>query len=91
MSKTRITPLVRIGEWLPDRPENNNPGANDIRNVIVEGESYKPFKNFAATTNAVSTATRVFGAFSFIDDEGNVVNFAGDQFELFNGGMVTLQ
>lgn len=84
MSKHRITELIRIGEWLPDRPENNNPGANNVQNVIVEGESYKPFKNFAATTNAVSTATRVFGAYSFIDDDANILNFAGSQYELYN-------
>ena len=84
MSKTRITDLIRIGEWLPDRPENNNPGSNNISNVLVEGEDYKPFKDFNATTNAVSTASRIFGAFSFIDDEGNVNNFSGNQDELFN-------
>lgn len=84
MSKIRITDLIRIGEWLPDRPENNNPGSNNVENVTVEGESYKPFKNFASVTNAVSTGDRVFGAFSFIDDEGNVENFASDQHELFN-------
>lgn len=83
MSKTRITDLIKIGEWLPDRPENNNPGSNNVLNVIVEGENYKPFKNFATTTNAVSTATRIFGATSFVDDEGTVVNFAGNQNELF--------
>ena len=60
MSKIRISDLVRIGEWLPDRPENNNPGANNVENVLVEGESYKPFKSHATTTNAISTATRVF-------------------------------
>lgn len=84
MSKTRITDLIKIGEWLPDRPENNNPGSNNVLNVLVEGEDYKPFKNFNATTNAVSTATRIFGAFSFVDDEGNVNNFSGNQNELFN-------
>lgn len=83
MSKETITSLIRIGEWLPDRPENNNPGANNILNVIVEGESYKPFKNFASATNAVSTSTRVFGAYSFVDDDGTVTNFASDQYELY--------
>ena len=83
MSKTRITQLIRIGEWLPDRPENNNPGSNDVNNVLVEGESYKPFKSFSPSSDPVSTSTRVFGAFSFIDDDGTVANFAGDQFELY--------
>lgn len=78
-----MSDLIKFGEWLPDRPENNNPGANNVENVLVEGTDYKPFKTFQATTNAVSTEARVFGAFTFIDDEGNVENFAADQFELF--------
>ena len=84
MSKSRITDLIKIGEWLPDKPENNNPGSNNVLNVLVEGEDYKPFKDFKATTNVVSTASRIFGAFSFVDDEGNVNNFSGNQNELFN-------
>lgn len=81
--KTRLTDLIQIGEWLPDRPENNNPGANNVQNVIVQGESYKPFKKFSAATGVVSTSERVIGAFSFIDDEGNVSNFAGTASELY--------
>jgi len=83
MSKTQMTDLIKIGEWLPDRPENNNPGSNNVLNVTVEGEDYKPFKNFQATSNAVSTASRIFGALSFIDDSGTVFNFSGNQNELF--------
>ena len=81
MSKSRITDLIKIGEWLPDRPENNNPGSNNVLNVLVEGENYKPFKNFSGITNVVSTATRIFGAYSFVDDSGGVANFSGNQNE----------
>lgn len=84
MSKTRLSDLIKFGEWLPDKPETNNPGAINVENVIVEGEDYKPFKTFQSVTNAVSTASRIFGAYSFIDDEGTVTNFAGNQNELFN-------
>ena len=84
MSKTQITNLIRFGEWLPDRPENNNPGSNNVENVLVEGESYKPFQNFATSTNPTSTSARVIGAFSFIDKGGDVNNFAGDVGELYN-------
>jgi len=83
MSKTQMTDLIKIGEWLPDRPENNNPGSNNVNNVVVEGEDYKPFKNFQTSSNAVSTATRIFGAISFVDDSGVVLNFTGNQNELF--------
>jgi len=84
MSKIRTTTTLPIGEWLPDRGDNNNPGSNNVENVLVEGESYKPFKTFQTQSGVVSTATRIFGAYSFIDKDGNVENFAGNQFELFN-------
>lgn len=83
MSKTRISDLVKFGEWLPDAPENNNPGAINVENVLVEGLDYKPFKEFQAISAAVSTGVRVIGAYSFIDDSGDVNNFAGDAGELF--------
>ena len=49
MSKIRISDLIRIGEWLPDQPDTNNPGSNNVENVTVQGEDYKPFKAFGAT------------------------------------------
>jgi len=84
MSKVKTTPILPIGEWLPDRGDNNNPGSNNVENVLVEGGSYKPFRTFQTESEPVSTATRIFGAYSFLDSGGNVENFAGNQFELFN-------
>lgn len=83
MSKEKISPLIRIGEWLPDQPDNNNPGSPNINNVICQGDDYIPFKNFNDSSNAVSTGDRVFGAYSIINSGGNVFNFAGDQNELY--------
>lgn len=77
------SPLVKIGEWLPDQPENNNPGATNIQNVLVQGENYKPAKSFQETSGAVSTDSRVFGEFSFVDNAGTVHNFVGTQHKIY--------
>ena len=34
---------VPFGEWLPDQPEHNNPGANVANNVYFARQSYKRF------------------------------------------------
>ncbi len=81
MSKIRISDLIRIGEWLPDQPDTNNPGSNNVKNVTIQGQDYKPFQAFGATTNAIPD--RAFGAFSFLDNSNVVHNFAGTQNELF--------
>ena len=34
---------IPFGEWLPDQPEHNNPGANIANNVYFARQSYKRF------------------------------------------------
>jgi hypothetical protein len=34
---------IPFGEWLPDQPEYNNPGANTANNVYFAASSYKRF------------------------------------------------
>ena len=34
---------IPFGEWLPDQPEHNNPGANVANNVYFARQSYKRF------------------------------------------------
>ena len=34
---------IPFGEWLPDQPEHNNPGANVANNVYYALNSYKRF------------------------------------------------
>lgn len=83
MSKTKISDIIKIGEWLPDQPDTFNPGSNNINNVLVQGENYKPFKAFSESGGAVSSTGRVYNAYSFIDKAGTVHNFAATKSNLW--------
>ena len=37
---------IPFGEWLPDQPEYNNPGANTANNVYFAASSYSSKKVF---------------------------------------------
>lgn len=83
MSQTKITPVFKIGEWLPDFLDTFNPGSNNVNNVLCQGENYKPFKAFTASGSAVSSTGRVYNAYSFIDKSGTVHNFAATKANLW--------
>lgn len=83
VSKTKITPLFKIGEWLPDQLDTFNIGSNNVNNVLCQGENYKPFKAFSESGSAVSSTGRIYNAYSFVDKAGTVHNFAATKSNLW--------
>ena len=50
---------VPFGEWLPDQPEHNNPGANVANNVYYALNSYKRFPSLVNySTNTITKNSR---------------------------------
>ena len=72
---------VPFGEWLPDLPEHENPGAIIARNVIPEIASYRSLNSPKAFTNALAKAC--LGTFWLQATDGTVFNFAGDANALY--------
>ena len=81
---------IPFGEWLPDQPEHNNPGANVANNVYYALNSYKRFPSLVNySTNTITKDSR--GAASFRDNSNTVFNFVANQetiFELTGGAFV---
>lgn len=73
--------LIEFGEYLPDLPSYNNPGATVAKNVIPSGNSYEPFLGPVVYSNAIDA--RCQGAVSTKDSSGNTVNFAGNASKLY--------
>ena len=81
---------IPFGEWLPDQPEHNNPGANVANNVYFAAQSYKRFPSLVNySSNTISTDSR--GAGSFRDNANNVYNFVATNTDLYqlDGGTFT--
>jgi hypothetical protein len=81
---------IPFGEWLPDQPEHNNPGANVANNVYFATQSYKRFPSLVNySSNTISTDSR--GAGSFRDNANNVYNFVATNTDLYqlDGGTFT--
>lgn len=73
--------VIPFGEWLPDLPVLENPGATVATNVIPAATSYRPFQSLAPFTSALSAYCR--GAISVLDNAGNSYIFAGDDDNLY--------
>ena len=81
---------IPFGEWLPDQPEHNNPGANVANNVYYALNSYKRFPSLVNySTNTTTKDSR--GAGSFRDNANTVFNFVATQDTLYEltGGAFT--
>jgi len=81
---------VPFGEWLPDQPEHNNPGANVANNVYYALNSYKRFPSLVNySTNTITKNSR--GAGSFRDNSNTVFNFVANEETIFEltGGAFT--
>ena len=81
---------VPFGEWLPDQPEHNNPGANVANNVYYALNSYKRFPSLVNySTNTTTKDSR--GAGSFRDNSNTVFNFVANEETIFEltGGAFT--
>ena len=81
---------IPFGEWLPDQPEHNNPGANVANNVYYALNSYKRFPSLVNySTNTITKNSR--GAGSFRDNSNTVFNFVANEETIFEltGGSFT--
>jgi hypothetical protein len=74
--------FIPFGEWLPDLPSLNNPGATVAKNVLPDIKSYRPFQKLTTYSNAL--ASRCQGAIIARDATGNYYNFAGDSVRLYS-------
>lgn len=68
--------IIEFGEWLPDFPENNNPGAIEALNVIPDEGCYVPLKQLAGVAGLTLPAP-ARGAATFFDRNGSPQLFAG--------------
>ena len=79
--------MIPFGSYLPDLPALENPGATVANNVIPRlkgpdgGTVYGPLANTSITGSALPS--RVLGAFSCKDYDGNSETFAGTTTALF--------
>mgnify|MGYP000678136088 CR=1 FL=1 len=78
---------LELGEWLPDLPPLENPGALIAKNVISEMKSYRSLNSLAAFTSALTEVC--VGAIWFQASDNTVLNFAGDASRLYrlDGGV----
>ena len=72
---------IPVGEWLPDLPHYSNPGALVAKNVVPDVHSYRPFKDFAAQSDALTG--ECLGGTACKDADNNVFVYAGDSSKLY--------
>lgn len=77
--------MIPLGEWLPDLPDRDNPGATEALNVTPEVFGYSPFRTLSSSTDALSARCR--GAGSFKAPDGTVLTFAGTENKLFRSNL----
>lgn len=74
--------MIPFGEWLPDRPDRDNPGATEAKNVIPIPGGYGPAQALSVYTNALDARCR--GLASGLADDLSVKTFAGDAAKLYS-------
>lgn len=75
--------MIEFGEWLPDLPEYENPGATVANGVYPSIKSYRPIGALSAvSSNALDS--RCLGAISVKNSEGSSVTVAGDASKLYS-------
>ena len=70
-----------FGEYLPDLPAFQNPGALEALNVIPAINSYRPFPAFTAISNALTA--RAQGAIVVVALDRSTMQFTGDATKLY--------
>jgi hypothetical protein len=91
--------VIPFGEWLPDQPALENPGALEAKNVFpVTQTSYGPIQSLTGLGDALTARCQGAGTFRGID--GTVVNLAfdagaaylwdGDSWEDITGSALTV-
>lgn len=71
-----MSTFVPFGEWLPDLPPLNNPGATVAKNVIPDANSYRSFPNPVVYSESIGGVCK--GAIVARDTSGNYYNYVGD-------------
>lgn len=66
---------IEFGEWLPDQPAHNNPGAVEALNVIPSGGHYAPFKQHRPQSHSLPETAR--GATAVVSPDDIVQVYAG--------------
>jgi len=72
-----------FGEWLPDQPDNLNPGATVATNVYHAQTSYKPVKGLVPYSGASNVTQNAKGAGSFRDNTNAVFTFVGTKNNIY--------
>jgi hypothetical protein len=73
---------IPFGEWLPDLPQHENPGALEARNVIPQLQSYRELNSLSPFSTAL--ALPALGTFWAPDATNQIFNFVGDNLNLYN-------
>lgn len=68
--------FVPFGEWLPDLPPFENPGATVAKNVLPDAKSYRSFPTLETYTQSIGGVCR--GAIIARDTTGTYYNYVGD-------------
>lgn len=79
---------VKFGEYLPDLPSYENPGATVAKNVIPNAIGYLPLPALTTVTDALTARCR--GAFAVRDKDSNSYNYAGDATKLYVQSTTTM-
>ena len=72
-----------FGEWLPDQPDNLNPGATVATNVYHAQSSYKPVKGLVPYSGTSTVTQNAKGAGSFRDNTNAVFTFVGTKDNIY--------
>ena len=72
-----------FGEWLPDQPDNLNPGATVATNVYHAQSSYKPVKGLVPYSGTSTVTQNAKGAGSFRDNTNAVFTFVGTKNNIY--------
>src|SRR5690606_9689755 len=74
--------MIEFGEFLPDLPAFENPGATEAKNVYPALKSYRPIGSLQdVSSNALDGAC--LGAAAFKTQAGEVITVAGDSSKLY--------
>lgn len=77
-----MAPRLNFGEYLPDLPAFDNPGATVANNVIPEVTGYRPFPSQSViSTDAIDARCR--GAIAAKDKSGAIFSYVGNASKLY--------
>lgn len=76
-----MSTFVPFGEWLPDLPPFENPGATIAKNVLPDAKSYRSFPSLEIYSESIGGACK--GAIVARDTAGNYYNYVGDTTALY--------